>query len=69
MPPECPPNSAVTIQQVDERTWIVRKTVAEKGVKMLLIPLIEDLPDDAEQDKREGALARAGARNLPPPEE
>jgi hypothetical protein len=62
MPPECPPNSAVTIQQLDEETWLVSLGKETRKFKKVYFPIVEDLPPDPEWDKLEKALAKeAGA--------
>ena len=68
MPPECPPNSAVTIEQLDEDTWLVKVARENKKFKRVIIPLIDDLPTDKEWEKVEKAFAKAACRNLPEPE-
>jgi hypothetical protein len=65
MPPECPPNSAVTIDQLDEGTWLVKVTRESKKFKWFIIPVIDDLPADKEWEKVEKAFAKAACRNLP----
>ncbi len=47
MPPECPPHSAVTIHQLDEDTWLIKKQPAHQK-NADLIPPMEQLPDDPE---------------------
>jgi hypothetical protein len=69
MPPECPPNSAVTIQQVDNHTWIVRRALPAGDIKLVMIPIIKTLPADPEWDKVETAFARAASAKLPAPED
>ena len=69
MPADCPPNAAVTIQQVDADTFIVRLQRPEKLLKVVLIPAIHKLPDDPAWEKVESAFARAATRKLPRPEE
>jgi hypothetical protein len=69
MPKECPPKSAVTIQQVDSETWIVKRQRPMKDVKVVLIPIIKRLPDDPEWDRVEAAFASSTYKKLPPPEE
>jgi hypothetical protein len=69
MPPECPPNSAVTIQQLDEDTWLVRVAKETKEFKKVFFPVIEDLPDDPEWEKVERAFGEAAYKKLRPPEE
>jgi hypothetical protein len=68
MPQECPPHSAVTIQQLDTNTWIVKRQTADRSIKLVPFKIIEQLPDDPEWDKTELALAVHAAKNLPEPE-
>jgi hypothetical protein len=68
MPENCPPRVTVTIQDLDKNTWLVRRVVPERSVKMIPIPVIKKLPDDPEWEKTEAALARYAAGKLPPPE-
>jgi hypothetical protein len=69
MPPECPPGSAVTIQRLDETTWLVKRQVPARDFKLVMIPLIDRLPDDPEWERTELAIAQHCAKNLPPFEE
>jgi hypothetical protein len=69
MPPECPPGSAVTIQELDEATWLVKRQLPAKDYKMVMIPVIDRLPDDPDWEKKELDLARYAATKLPPFEE
>jgi protoheme ferro-lyase len=68
MPPECPQHSAVTIQQLDENAWLVKRARPDRTVKMIAIPVIKKLPDDPEWEKTEAALARYAASRLPGPD-
>jgi hypothetical protein len=68
MPPECPPGAAVTIQQLDGHTWIVKHQVPDTAFKIITVPGIEHLPDDPEQEEIEARLAREVATRLPEPE-
>ena len=69
MPPECPPGSAVTIQALDETTWLIRRQVPPGDFKCVMIPVVKRLPDDQEWDKVEEAFGRTAYSKLPPPEE
>ena len=69
MPPGCPLGSAVTIQQLDNTTWIVKRQLLSREFKVVVIPVIERLPDDPEWEKVEEAFARHASKNLPEPEE
>ena len=69
MPPACPPNAAVTIQQLDANTWLVKRCLPEKKIKMVSVAIIDRLPDDPEWDKVETKIVESISRRLPPPEE
>jgi hypothetical protein len=66
MPPECPPNAAVTIQQLDENSWLVKRQVPDKAFKMVLIPVIDKLPDEPAWEEIETKLARHAVSTLEP---
>ena len=68
MPDECPPGTAVDVQQVDADTWLVRVHKPRADYKVVLIPAIEKLPDDPAWEKVESAFAKHAYQNLPPPE-
>jgi hypothetical protein len=68
MPPECPPRSAVIIQQLDENAWLVKRALPDRSVKMIAIPVIKKLPRDPRWEKTEAALARYAASHLPEPD-
>jgi len=67
MPQECPPGSAVTIQPIDDNTWIVKRQTPDKNFKMVLIPVIDRLPDDPEWEKLERAFTRHSSRTITEP--
>jgi hypothetical protein len=70
MPRELPANSPVTIQQLDEDTWIVKRHKEEaRKLIVLAIPFIERLPDDPAWEKKEHAFAQAAVTGLAPFEE
>ena len=66
MPPECPANSAVIIQQVDATTWIVKRAMPATNLKILAIPVVDHLPEDRDWDKVESAFGHAAAKNIRP---
>jgi hypothetical protein len=66
MPDECPPGSAVDLQQVDAETWIVKLHKPRTDFKVVLIPAIDKLPDDPAWEKKEASLAAHLANNMPP---
>jgi hypothetical protein len=67
MPPELPARSAVTVQQLDEATWLVKRRFPARNYKMVAIPLIKELPVDPLWEETEEALARQAGRHLPEP--
>jgi hypothetical protein len=69
MPPGCPPGSAVTIQELDKTTWIVKRQLPSRKYKVVVIPVIGRLPDEPEWEKVEEAFTRHASKNLPEPEE
>jgi len=69
MPPECPPGSAVTIQALDDATWLVRRQLPAKDYKMVMIPVIDRLPDDPEWEKVEHAFTRHASKTVSEPAE
>ena len=69
MPPELPAKSAVTIQRIDEDTWIVKRQRDQTNFSVFVVPIIKDLPDDPEWEKVEAAFAADAFKKLPPPEE
>jgi hypothetical protein len=67
MPPECPPNSAVTIQRVDAESWLVKRQGSQPGIVVVLTNDVATLPDDPAWEKKEARLARHLAKTLPEP--
>jgi hypothetical protein len=68
MPETCPPRSAVTIQELDQDTWLVKRHRAAKDIKVVLIPVLDKLPHDSAWDKVEEAFGRRAYSKLPRPE-
>ena len=69
MPPELPARSAVTVQQIDEDTWIVKRHKPDKEFIVVLFPDVAHLPDDPEWEKVEAAFAKHAIQKLTPFEE
>jgi len=69
LPPGVPPHSAVTIHQVDECTWIVKRERSDRNVALVLIPVVDKLPDDPAWEKIEARIGRQLSRRLPEPVE
>ena len=69
MPKELPPRSAVTIDRVDEDTWVVKRQRPAKKLIMVAFPKIERLPDDPEWEKIERRMVAHNNKKLAPFEE
>lgn len=69
LPAECPPRALVTIEQLDEYTWLIKRQRPATGFKMVLIPVIKKLPGDPEWEKVEARIGRHIARRLPEPKD
>ena len=69
MPPECPPGSAVTIEELDEATWLIKRQLPAKDYKTVVIPVIDRLPDDPDWEKVEHAFTRRASKTISEPEE
>ena len=67
MPPELPAHSPVTIQQLDEDTFIVRRQRPRDQLVVVLEPSVKRLPEDPEWDKKAQALAKHAFKKLPEP--
>ncbi len=51
MPETCPARSAVTVDEIDDRTWIVRRHAAQARFKLVAIPILDRLKDNPEMDR------------------
>ena len=69
MPPECPPGSTVTIQEVGDGSWLVHRQQEQKGYKVVLIPVIDRLPEDPVWEAIEKRMAERAWKQMPPFEE
>jgi hypothetical protein len=69
MPAELPPKSAVTVQQIDADTWIVKRHRPQKNIVMVAIPIIKELPSDPEWEAVEAKLTARSNRKIAPIEE
>jgi len=65
MPPALPARSAVTIEQLDEDTFIVRRQRPGNHLFVVLESDVKDLRDDPEMDALGEKLSRASFRKLP----
>ena len=64
LPPEFPPGSNVILEQVDEHTWLLKRHEPERNLKLVLIPVIDRLPNDPAWAKVERAFGRAAYKKL-----
>jgi hypothetical protein len=69
LPRKFPPHSAVTIQELDDSTLLIKKLAPARDYKMVLIPDIKRLPDDPEWENVEQAFTRHSSRTVSEPKE
>ena len=69
MPTTLPPDAVVTIQQLEDDCWVVRRVRPSRKVRMISIPVVDKLPRDSNWERVETAFARAANRGLTPFEE
>lgn len=69
MPKELPAKSAVTIQQVDDDSWLVTRQKPNSELVVVALPTIKDLPSDPEWEAIEMRMVKRNNRKLPPFEE
>lgn len=69
MPPELPAKSAVTVQQIDADTWIVKRHRPQRDFMMVAIPVIQELPRDPEWEAIEARRTAHTNRKVAPVEE
>jgi hypothetical protein len=68
LPRQVEPHSSVSIEEVDENTFIIRCQPQEARFKQVLIPVIDHLPSDKAWEKTEAKIGRHIAKRLPLPE-
>jgi hypothetical protein len=66
MPPELPPKSPVTVQQIDQDTWLVKRARPEKTGLVMLLPDVKRLPADADWQTMENRIVAHNAKNVAP---
>ena len=69
MPKELPARSSVTIERLDEDTWVVKRLKPKSKIVMVAFPKVETLPVDPDWEKIEKRMAIHNNKNLPPFEE
>jgi hypothetical protein len=65
MPTDLPPRSAVTIERVDEDTWVVKRQKKCERLVMVPFPTIEALPNDPEWERIERRMVAHNNKKLP----
>ena len=69
MPPELPAKSPVTIQQLDEDTFLVKRQRPAKNYVMIAVPVIKELKSDPAWEAVESRMASHHKRTVAPFEE
>jgi hypothetical protein len=65
MPKELPPKSAVTIQQLDDDSWLVTRQKPMTGLVVVALPTIKELSSDPEWEALERRIVKHNNRKLP----
>jgi hypothetical protein len=65
MPKELPPRSAVTIERLNEDTWVIKRQKPTSKLVMVAFPKIERLPDDPEWEELERRMVAHNNKKLP----
>jgi len=65
MPKELPPKSAVTIQQLDDNSWLVTRQKPNRDLVVVTLPTIKELPSDPEWEEVERRMVKRNNRKLP----
>ena len=68
MPANLAPGDSVSIEPLDADNWLVKRLHPDRKLKVVVVPTIKRLKDDAKWEKVEQKLARAAQRGLPEPE-
>ena len=65
MPKDLPPRSAVTIERVDEDTWVVKRQ--KRSTELVMVPFsrIQRLPDDPAWEEIERKMVAHNNKKLP----
>jgi len=69
MPKELPARSAVTIERLDQDTWVIKRQKRTSNVVMAALPIIKELPNDPAWEDIERRMVAHNNRKLPPFEE
>jgi hypothetical protein len=63
-PDSVAPRTSVTIQAFGDGAWLIRELKPDTTLRMVLIPVIDKLPDDPEWDKVEAKVGRMVAKRI-----
>ncbi len=69
MPAELPPKSAVTIQRIDDDTWLVKRIKPSRTRMVMLLPDVKKLAADAEWQAVESRIVAHARKHSAPFEE
>jgi hypothetical protein len=69
MPTTLPPDALVSIQQLADDCWVVRRIRPSRKVRAISVPIVDELPRNARWEKVESGFAEAAAKYLAPFEE
>lgn len=58
MPKELPAKSAVTIQQLDDNSWLITRQKPKTDLVVVALPTIKELPSDPEREAIEKRMAK-----------
>ena len=67
LPPRFVSGSPITITDVDADAILIRRVRPKSAYKLVVLPVVERLPDDPEMDAFALAVARHCTRHLPEP--
>jgi hypothetical protein len=65
LPETCPAGSAVTIQEIDEDTWVVKRQRRSERLLVVLDPDIKEILDDPELDALGEKVSKHSLEKLP----
>ena len=66
MPATLPPDAVVSIQQLADDCWVVRRGRPNRKARIISVPVIEELPKNAAWEKVESAFGDEAGKALAP---
>ena len=69
MPTDLPPKSAVTVQRIDDDTWLVKRVKPSKSRMVMLMPDVTKLAVDTEWQAVESRIVAHTSKKVTPFEE